>query len=224
MYRILVTLSCFIFVVGTNGVSLNLPTSINENVIELARLMEQYSSLKPAAIQNHRPLAICQFIDNCCRAEDRSKAISLMVSSSPRKHNFTFPKVINTCTDSTALSKADQSCPSLQQFSSLPLVPDTDDPALRQFYNLRKKYNIERIQISKLMRHMRIICNNYEFYAFVCLSDKKSLQSCVGKVIQRIHDYGGYEAYYKYMIEIKQSLTNLNQQLVQLFVENRNTD
>jgi hypothetical protein len=65
---------------------------IDENAIEVARIFEQVWSMKPAVLLNQRPVAICQFVDGCCRSEDRLKAVSIFNLSSA--HNM-LDRVIN---------------------------------------------------------------------------------------------------------------------------------
>ena len=217
MHQILVALVCVLFVVGTNGASVKLSTSIDENAIELARLIEKFWSSKPAVLLNHPPLAICRFIDDCCEGEKRLKAISLMISLVlHRADSLSFPKVTNTCIDSTVLNKTEQTCLSLQQFNSMQL-PNIKDPAVEQFFSVTMKYNTELI---KLRDHIEDSCTDYEFHAFLCLTDKNLLQSCTAKILQGIHNKDGYKAYYKFMMQTKQSLTRINQILAHDTVKN----
>ncbi|CAF1355408.1 unnamed protein product [Didymodactylos carnosus] len=213
-----------ILVVGANGASVALSTSIDEDAIQVTLLMRQHWSLRPAIIRNSRPFAICKFIDDCCGNEERLKAIPLMISSLRRHHNPTFPDVINTCTDSTVLDKTDQSCPALEQFNSLPLGYAINDPALHRYEKLIMNYGEKILPIEQLLERMKNSCNDYEIHAFLCSSDKKLIESCIGKALQELHDDKGYEDYYEFIIKTKQILSDLNKELIKTSVDDTNTD
>jgi hypothetical protein len=55
--------------------------SIDEDATELTQLFEEFWSLKPDVLKEEGPLAVCQFIDQCCKDEDRSRAISTLIDS-----------------------------------------------------------------------------------------------------------------------------------------------
>ncbi|CAF0918719.1 unnamed protein product [Adineta steineri] len=209
-----------IFIVGTNGASLNFPTSISEDVIELIPLLEQFSSLTPAAMLNTRPYAVCKFIDNCCEGEDRLKAISLWMSSI-NHNNTTLDNVINTCTNPTTLNNEDQSCPSLEQINSLPISIREDASAVQQLNSLLKHYP-EVILFDLLASISLDVCNDYEFHAFACLSDKTLFESCITKSLQIMYDLRGHEKYYRFIRRFKTSFPNIIQYLTQVSVENKN--
>jgi hypothetical protein len=118
------------------------------------------------------------------------------------------------------VNKSDQSCLSVEQFSSLPLLTQ-DDPAVKQFANVMRKYNRE---LMKIVKYIDQSCINYEHHALLCSLDKQLIQSCAAKVLQDIYDDYGHQAYYEVMKKIKQIFTDLNQELAQLIIENINTD
>ncbi|CAF1120582.1 unnamed protein product [Rotaria sordida] len=90
------------------------------------------------------------------------------------------------------MNKADRSCPLYEQFSSIP-ESDRDDPAVEQFLNIGWHNNGNLL---KIIEAAGLVCNDYEVYTVVCLSDKRLLKSCTAKILEKIYDrrdvYGGY--------------------------------
>ena len=195
-------MSCITFVVGTNAASLQSLTSLVEDAMELDRLMEQPMSSIPAAFLNKGSLNLCQWIDDCCEAGDRSKVISILTSiMRTGGTDLISPEDLNTCTSVTARKKIDQSCPSLQYFFSTQSLDkdQVDDPIRKQFMTLLIEY---RASFVKMIRSAAQICDENEGYGFFCLSDKKLVQSCAAKLVQFINNYTSDE-YYMFMTKLK---------------------
>ena len=221
MHRILVALFCVFFVVGTNGASLKLATSIDENGIILAEMIEKLSSSNSLIDFNKRPYAICRFIDNCCDGGERLKTIPLFISAiKTNPGSMNFPEIINTCTGSTTLNKTYQTCPSAQQFSAIPEF-QLDNRLNEEFSSIMNKY---REELGKFWHYTFASCNDYELQAFLCLSNKKLLSSCTAKVLQQINDNDGYKAYHKFMKRTKEALTAMAEEVARLIAEDINTD
>jgi hypothetical protein len=223
MHRILLVLFCIIFVVvGINGVWIKLVPSVNEDAIELAQLAEQFWSLKPAVFQRKGPLVLCQFIDECCSTENRFQAISFIVSSiaNEYRNKNRYARVLNSCINSTAMEKANQSCPLLNQIIS-PSITQEDKFDIIQHRRVIVNYYT---QLNNLTNHVYESCNNEEIHALLCLSNTKLIRSCVNKILQEIYDDNGYDGYQEFIIETKKILIDLNQQLSSLSMKNKNTD
>jgi len=222
MHRIFVVLSFIISAVVINGVLVKLPTSAREDTDELTQLAEKFLSLKPVVFQNKGPLVLCQFIDKCCAAEDRFQAISSMVFSivNEYKSKNRYGKVINKCINSTNLQKASQSCPSLHKLL-YPLITKQDRSIIAQYM---RRVMIYFTELNKLITNVYEYCNDEEIHALLCLSNTKLVKTCVIKILQAKYDNDGNEVYQKFIVETKQLLMNLNQELFQLVGKNTNTD
>jgi hypothetical protein len=216
MYRFITALFCMIFLSGINGAWLTLPTSVDEDAITLTRLAEEFWSLKPAVFQNKGPLVLCQVIDECCATDDRAKAVSLMVSSitDENRSRNRYARILNTCINST-----DQSCPPLFNLIS-PSITLQEKSDIKQHRRIIMNYDTK---LNDLINRVNESCNNEEIHALLCLSDTKLVKTCINKILRSIYDVDGYKVYHEYVVETKQTLIDVNQQLSELFIKNTNT-
>jgi hypothetical protein len=214
MRCILISLFCIIFVVGSKGAWLKIPILFDDEAAELTRLGEKFWSLKPAVYQSEGPLVLCQFIDECCAVEDRLKAISLMVTSIINEYHQKnrYASVINACMNSTP------SCPSLHKLIS-PSIMKHDRSNVVPYITIILDYFTK---LNNLLNNMNEYCNDEEIHALLCLSNTKLVKICAGKILQGIYDNNGYQVYQEFIVETKETLINLNEELSELFVTNTN--
>jgi hypothetical protein len=221
MHRVLVALFCFIFVVGINGAWLKLPTTVDEDSIEIGRLLTDFWSIKPAIVGKMEPFIYCQVIDQCCENEHRSQATSLFFSFAvERSDDGQFLEVINECVNSTALHDTTQWCSSYQKAIVSSWTAREDPDAIKYFSVIHQ--NLTKAE--KILDRIFSVCNNEEFHAFICSSTKKLVETCLARILQAINDEDGYKAYQEYIVKAKQELITSNQQLSQLFTKNGNTN
>ena len=218
MCRILTALICIIITVGINEAWPQLPILVDEDVTELTRLAEEFWSLKPTIFQNEGPLVLCQVIDQCCAAKDRLPAISFMASSIVNEHRRknAYATVLNACMNSTALKEVNESCPLLHKLIS-PSITKEDKINILQYKRIIMEYFTE---LNKLVNHLYNSCNGEEIHAFLCSSNTALVKTCVSRILQEICDDDGYEVYEKFIVENKQTLIDVNAELVQRSVEN----
>ncbi len=219
MHRILITLFCIIFVVGINGAWLKPLTSIDEDAIAITQLLEKFWSLKPAILKNTRPLVYCQIIDQCCEDEDRSKAISLMSQYIDGTDRYSFTEVMYTCINLTASNKADESCSSILTSVVPPRIAYSNSD-VKKYFDIISKYVKE---LDHYFYDITLTCNSEETHAVLCSSDRKLIEICTGKILQKIYDDND-KNYQAIMMNTKRVLIDLHQQLFEAFIENTNTD
>jgi hypothetical protein len=217
MHLLLIALFC----IGVNTAGLKRPTSMYKDAIELTRLYEEYWSFQPAILKKTVPLIYCHAIDDCCGIEQRSQAISLLHSM---KNNISathlFTEVILTCIDLSSLHQTDQGCSNFLESIISPWIVD-NNPDVIQYYSVIDKYDAE---LTNFYKRMKSTCNKEEYHAFSCLSNKTLTETCTGKTLRKMHDKNGYKAYRQFMMKTKQALTNINQQLSELFIKNTNVN
>jgi len=217
MHRILIALSCIIFVIGINGASIELPSLIDEDAVEMAGLMEKCWSLKPAALQQMKPLAYCKVIDKCCLDEHHVQATSRFFPFLKDRHTETrFNELIGTCINSTAHHKADQWC---QTFRSeiTERWEARANPDVKQFSMAIAKYRRELMQ---LFNAIDDVCNDEEIHAVICLSNKELMPTCAGKILRKLNDINGYEVYQKIIVQYKTMFIDVHQKLSKMFKSN----
>jgi hypothetical protein len=187
--------------------------SIDEDATELTRLFEEFWSFKPDVLKEEGPLAICQFIDQCCKDEDRSRAISALIDSMDKVNiNEDYNnRIINECINTTDLKESIQSCPSIRHIL-YPVITQQDSLDGIE-YAIFMNYTAT---VGKLANHEDGFCNNEEIYAVLCSSNVKLITSCFTKSLQNIYDENDYEVYRRFVMEAKQNFTDANQQLFQL--------
>lgn len=222
MHRFLITLAYIIFVSNINGDGIQSPTSIDEDAIEFAGLIAKFWSLKPAVFQKLEPFIYCQVIEECCGDEQHSQAIPLWFPSSYNDDiKSHFVEVINECVNSTTLNEANQWCSSFRQSIISSKVFD-QDPNAKRFKTMIAKYKNE---LRRVFGQIYITCNNEEIYAFLCLSNKKLIETCAGKILGNRHSLFSfsYQYYEEYITKGKQILIDVNQELSQMSFKNTNT-
>lgn len=214
MHRIFVGLFSIIFLVVIKGASINLSTSIDKDANDLTRLTEIFWSLKPKVFEEKGPLVLCQFIDKCCTNVNRFQAISSMVSSIINEHQNKnrYNKVISKCIDSTDFKNANETCPLLNKLIS-PSVTEYEKFMIIQHRNILMNYFRE---LNNLINHVYESCINEEVHALLCLSDTNLIQTCVSKILRKIYHENDWKFYQEFLIETKQVLFDLNQQLLKL--------
>ncbi|CAF1072818.1 unnamed protein product [Adineta steineri] len=214
MYRGPVILFFMVFIVSINGVSIKPVSSTDNDAIELAQLAEKIWSLKPAALQTKGPLVICQFIDKYCTNENRFQAISSMVSSIVNEYRskHRYARVLNKCISKTVLEETKQSCPILQQLIS-PTITQQDKFNIIQYQRVLMSYFTE---LNILISHVQTSCNDEEIHGFLCSSNMTLITTCTNKILREIYNDNNYE---EVIIKTKQALTDLNQELLSLYIK-----
>jgi hypothetical protein len=218
MNRIFISLFCISFFVDINGASIEQTVSINEDAIEIGELTEKLWSLKPAVLNNRKPLIYCQIIDKCCNDEDRDEAISLMSQFMDGTGKTRFVQIINTCMHSTNSNEGNQLCQTVVQ-SIIPSRIPYQNSNVEKYFDILSRSNR---QLGGFFNHIISSCNSEELHALFCLSNKKLVENCAGKILQKIYD-DDYENYQTIMLNTKRVLTDLNQQLSKAFIKNANT-
>jgi hypothetical protein len=208
MYRVLFALFCIIFVVGINGAWLKQLTSIDEDANELAQLAEEFWSLKPAILKRAKPFVYCQIIDQCCNDEDRSEAVSLMGQYIYGSDGYQFAELMLTCMNPTASNKSNKLCLSTVE-SIVSLRTIYQNPDVKKYISITRNYEKELISIHN---YVLSTCNSEEIQAYFCLSNKKLVETCSGKILQKIYD-NVYTNYEEFVADTKQALIDINQQL-----------
>lgn len=219
MSYILVTLLYIIFVVGINGAWLKESGSTNEDAIELTELIVKLWSLKPDVMKRARPLVYCRIINECCDDEERSEAISLMgqvIHGTPEYH---FAEIMLTCINSTTANQANELCSSIVD-SIISMRMASKYSNMKKYFDITNKYDKE---LNNLVNYILSTCNSEEIHAFFCLSNKKLMEICSGRVLQTIYD-DDYKNYQETITNTKQILINLNQQLSRAFIKNNNVE
>lgn len=219
MYRVLIVLLCIIFVNEINGVSLRQWISIDEDTIELTELIGKFWSLKPNTLKRTKPLIYCRMIDTCCDEEDRLEAISSMSDFIHGNGEIYFAEIMLTCLNSTVSNHPDSLCSSVvDSILSLRMASKYSD--VKKYLDITSKYDKD---IKNLINSILSTCNNEEIHSFFCLSQKKLMETCMNKVLQRIYN-DNHVTYEDIIINTKQILFNLNQQLSQIFIKNINIE
>jgi len=217
MHRVFDTLFCIIFVISINGVWLKPPASIDTDAIELTQLMEKFWSLKPIIFKRTRPWVYCQVIDKCCEDEDRSEAVSLISQYLDGTNRYRFIEVIITCMSSSTLNKADQLCSSIFE-SIIPARITYQNSDVKKYIRIIRKYKKE---LDNIFDQILSTCNSEEVHAFFCLSNKKLMETCVVKILQKLYDDDDDDKNDQdFIVNTKQLLIDLNQQLSEAFIEN----
>ena len=211
MHHIFVILFCTIFVIAINGAWIKLAPSIDKDAIELARLAEEFWSLKPVVFQNKGPLVLCQFINECCSVENRLQAISVIVPSivNEYRNKNRYNRVLNACLNLTALEEANQSCPLLHKIIS-PTITQQDKFDIMQHRRVIMNHFTE---LNNLTNYVYKFCNNEEIHALLCLSNTNLTRTCAHKILQGIYNDNSYEVYQEFIMKSKETLMDINQQL-----------
>lgn len=219
MNLIFVTLFCISFFIGINGASIEQPVSMNEDAIEIAELTEKLWSLKPAVLNNRRPLIYCQIIDKCCGDEDREEAISIMSQFMDGTGKNRFVQIMDKCMHSTDSTETNQLCPAVVQ-SFIPSRIAYRRSTIEKYFDILSRYNR---QLGDFYDHITSSCNSEELHALFCLSNKKLVERCTDKILQKIYD-NNYENYETITMNTKRVLTDINQQISKVFTKNANTE
>lgn len=217
MHRTFVGLFAIIFVVGIQGASRRTPASIDEDTIELTQLTEKVWSLKPAILKNAKPLVYCQVMDECCGEEDHSKAISL-IDPNNVFDLVEFENIMGQCMNTTNSNNGNQLCTAVIKSIVPPWIVYRDSN-IDKYMNIMDKY---MNGLNKLDEWITA-CNAKENHAILCLSNTKLIESCTGKMLQKIFDID-YKNYEKAIKNIKQLLTDATQELQTVLVEDINAD
>ena len=206
MYRVLAVSIYIIFVVGINGASIESPTSIDENAIELTQLIVKALSKMPDILRKTEPFAYCQVIDKCCGDEDRSKVMSLLEDRHGRNNRFRFHEIMKTCMKTNTSPKTEQFCSSFEQ-SIILTHTVSEDPEVEQYGIKISKHSNE---LRSMLHHIISTCNGEQIHAVFCTSNNKLLETCFGSILQEIYDENGDEFYQQDYTAIKQALIDLD--------------
>src|SRR5262249_46902340 len=140
------------------------------------------------------------------------------VNKHQRKNRYR--SIINKCINSTDLKEASQYCPLLHNLM-FPLITAQDRSDIIEYMNIIMDY-IE--ELNNLTDHVYESCDDEEIHALLCLSNTTLVNACAAKILQEVYDDNGYIFYQEFIVKTKQTLIDMNQQLLQLSVKNTNTD
>jgi hypothetical protein len=148
----------------------------------------------------------CQVLTQCCSGKKYSKALSLMAV------NFSvdpIPVTFAACLGSVTPDHLAKTCPSaLKLTSRLTFEPDDDNDKANPVYMVMNKYSLV---IKDFLKNIPLVCNENEVHAYLCLSSKKLLQSCVGKILQKQYDSRGKKTYKESVKKYKAGFNGMNQ-------------
>jgi hypothetical protein len=213
-----VGLFCISFIIGINGASIEQAVSINERAIEIAELVQKVWALKPAALNYRKPLVYCQVIDKCCTDEDRTEAISLLSQFMDGTGKARFDQVMDTCMHSTDSSETNPSCSAVVK-SMAPSRISYRRSSVEKYFDILSRFNQ---QLTGFFENVMSSCTSEELHALFCLSNKELVESCTGKILQKIYD-DDYENYQTITEDTKRALMDLNQQISKAFNKNAYT-
>ncbi|CAF1146648.1 unnamed protein product [Rotaria sp. Silwood1] len=149
----------------------------------------------------------CQALAKCCSSKDYSKALSLMAV------NFSIdplPVMFSACLGSLDPSHLAKTCPSALKFSSpLAFEPDsdTDDDNSNPFI---AQLNKSREPIRDILQNIARVCKSNEAYSYICLSNKKLLQTCVKKILEKQLNTNGMKNYKELTNNYKNAFNSIN--------------
>lgn len=215
MHRSVVALFCIIFVVDVYGASRKISTSIDKDVIEITRRAEKLWSLKPAIFKRAKPMVYCQIMDQCCDTQDRLQAVSLLLENIFGTDGNRFVNIVETCMNTTTFNKENQLCSATVKSIVSPwMISQNLDAAkymgiMYKFMNIFKEFN-----------YITFSCNSEEIHALFCLSSTKLVESCAGKMLQKIYDYD-QKSYGKTIKRIKQIFINTEQELIKVLIKKK---
>ena len=216
MYCILIVFFCINFVAGINVASLKPSTSIDKHATELAELIIETWSYRPALLRRTKPEVFCPIIDECCEDEDRLEAISLFGRYSYGFSRYYLNKIMETCMNTTSSIKGKQYCSSFQERIISQRIA-YEDSVVKQYMDIIDFYEKDLLKM-----HYRISssCNSQQIHALVCSSNPKLVEKCTEKMLHEIYDHHDYKNSQKIAMKIKQVLIELNQKLSEKFIKN----
>ncbi|CAF3875015.1 unnamed protein product [Adineta steineri] len=209
MHHILIVFSYVIFISSINGASLQLSTSIDSDAVELSNLVEKFWSSKPAEINKVQPFIYCKVLDTCCEEKQRQEAIPLFFTASfDIDDRNRFQEIVGSCVNSTEQNGRDKWCQTYSQEMISPWDLRSNSKVI-QFGQLLMKFD-KKITIFDM--GTTEVCDDEEKYAFMCQSNKKSIQKCVGKLLQNAIKRFDHKTYEELVMENKQALIDINEE------------
>ncbi len=219
MHSMFAILFCFAIVVGINGAWLKQPASINKDAVELTQLLEKLWSLKPDILNRLKPFVYCEIMDKCCEDKDRVEAISIMSQYIINTDDGRFEQIMQTCMNSSTSNMPDHVCSSIVK-SIVSIETVYRDSNVRKYLDIIDRHGIG---LSGIIDQIQLTCNSEEFHAFACLSNKKLMEKCANKVLQKIYNLD-YKNYQKIIENAKQLMTEVNQQISTALTKDTNKE
>ncbi|CAF4598591.1 unnamed protein product [Rotaria sp. Silwood2] len=173
---------------------------ISTDVKELSSLLEKFWSFISNTILKETKQK-CQALAKCCSSKDYSKALSLMAV------NFSIdplPVMFSACLGSLDPSHLAKTCPSALKFEP---DSDTDDDNSNPFI---AQLNKSREPIRDILQNIARVCKSHEAYSYICLSNKKLLQTCVKKILQKQLNTNGMKSYKELKNNYKNAFNSIN--------------
>jgi hypothetical protein len=213
MYCILIVFFC---IADISGTSLKPSTSIDKHATELAELIIETWSYRPALLRRTKPEVFCSIIDECCENEDRVEAISLIGLYSYGFARYHLNKVMKTCMNSTSSTKGKQYCSSFQEII-ISQRTAYEDSVVKQYIDIIDSYEKDLL---KMYFRISSSCNSQQIHALVCSSNPKLVEKCAEKMLHEIYDHHDYKNSQEIAMKIKQVLIELNQKLSEKLIKN----
>ncbi|CAF2961431.1 unnamed protein product [Rotaria sp. Silwood2] len=210
MHKTIAILSLLIFVATIDGKPQRSSSLIKTDAKELAELMEKLWA-ESSNDEKNLLKQTCQVVKKCCPPTAISKVVS---SSKSNIFNDPASQIATICLNTSDHADIAKKCP-----SALKLKPSSSSSS-SPFDKLGNNIDLETLAIaSRIMKdqstmddfvnHLHNACNTAEQYALLCMSNKKLLQSCIGKHIQKKFVPGNKTAYETYVKIVKMMLTDI---------------
>jgi hypothetical protein len=151
-------------------------------------------------------------MDKCCEDKDRVEAVSLIGQYTIRTDGDRFVQIMQTCMNLSTSNKADHVCSSIVK-SIVPTEIVFKDSNARKYFNIIDHHGTV---LNDFIDRMHLACNSEELHAFICLSNKKLMQKCINKVLQKIYN-DDYKNYQKIIENTKQVMIAANQQISKIY-------
>ena len=140
--------------------------------------------LKSAIMKRKDQFLSCELIDICCKARNRTKAISLIGKAWENSSGRLADRIMEICVNSSTSSKVHRKCSAI---SKCKLFEETvgKDSAVREY--------TETINDSESISPINSVilggrCSVKQLHAFTCSSNTKLVEECVRRILQKAYD------------------------------------